>query len=460
MFLLTCILSFFLGNQILRTIIYKQPFFNKNLLPVFSFGTGLGLTSFINFLSVLIIGYEYVIFSLTIQLLFLIVLVFFNTFVLKINDIFFTLNLFSKNDFKRNKFNLLFILTISLIFLFILIFLLRSYLHPYGGWDTWAIWNLHAKYLFTGGKEWTKVFSPYLVGSHQDYPWLLPSLVAYGWQLTGSDTAFIPIGIGFFYSIATILLLYTFLWDFTSKKNAHIGVIAFLSNLFLVTSASSQQADIIFGFYCLCAMTIWLISLLKEKMNKNLFYLLGLQVGFALFTKNEGYLLFLVIGGLIFIKNNLEIKKKAELIGSYFLGSVPFLLINNYVNLQFHLSNYLFNAKTIEIISKNLLNLSRYIFVLEKFILSLFWFDMYLLNIPLVIFLLLFFKNRTAIRHTQIYILLPIFLMLSGYFMIYIITPINLVWHIEHSLNRLLIQLWPSMVCAGCIFIVKLRYKR
>jgi hypothetical protein len=36
--------------------------------------------------------------------------------------------------------------------------------------------------------------------------------------------------------------------------------------------------------------------------------------------------------------------------------------------------------------------------------------------------------------------------MLAGYYCIYLITPYDLTWHLRTSLNRLFIQLWPSVV--------------
>ena len=38
--------------------------------------------------------------------------------------------------------------------------------------------------------------------------------------------------------------------------------------------------------------------------------------------------------------------------------------------------------------------------------------------------------------------------MLAGYYWVYILTPVNLTWHLQTSLNRLLAQLWPSAVFA------------
>jgi len=37
-------------------------------------------------------------------------------------------------------------------------------------------------------------------------------------------------------------------------------------------------------------------------------------------------------------------------------------------------------------------------------------------------------------------------LTLAGYFLIYLITPYDLYWHLRFSLNRLFLQLWPAVI--------------
>jgi len=39
-----------------------------------------------------------------------------------------------------------------------------------------------------------------------------------------------------------------------------------------------------------------------------------------------------------------------------------------------------------------------------------------------------------------------LFLVLVGYFLVYVLTPDNLDWHLKTSLARLLLQLWPSFI--------------
>jgi hypothetical protein len=48
--------------------------------------------------------------------------------------------------------------------------------------------------------------------------------------------------------------------------------------------------------------------------------------------------------------------------------------------------------------------------------------------------------------------LLLLVLMMVGYFFVYILSPFDLVWHLDTSLNRLLLQVWP--LAAFAYFVI------
>jgi hypothetical protein len=44
--------------------------------------------------------------------------------------------------------------------------------------------------------------------------------------------------------------------------------------------------------------------------------------------------------------------------------------------------------------------------------------------------------------------ILVLALMLAGYVLVYVVTPLDLPWHLQWSLPRLILQLWPLAVFA------------
>ena len=61
------------------------------------------------------------------------------------------------------------------------------YASKYGSWDAWAMWNMHAKFLYHP-ELWKQLFTSNLTYSSLDYPLMLPSVVAFFWNSSFSET--------------------------------------------------------------------------------------------------------------------------------------------------------------------------------------------------------------------------------------------------------------------------------
>ena len=48
---------------------------------------------------------------------------------------------------------------------------------------------------------------------------------------------------------------------------------------------------------------------------------------------------------------------------------------------------------------------------------------------------------------------LCLLLQLSGYYLVYLFTHLPLAWHLETSLSRLYVHLWPSLVLLLCLYL-------
>ena len=51
-----------------------------------------------------------------------------------------------------------------------------------------------------------------------------------------------------------------------------------------------------------------------------------------------------------------------------------------------------------------------------------------------------------GLRPLQLLAGLPLLALLAGFYAAYVVTPLNLQWHIDTSLSRLLVQVWPAAV--------------
>lgn len=85
--------------------------------------------------------------------------------------------------------------------------------------------------------------------------------------------------------------------------------------------------------------------------------------------------------------------------------------------------------------------------------------EWWLVPLPIVLLVLYFLMRRnleTREKETVRASALALILTLVGYFLIYLITPRDIYWHLRFSLNRLFLQLWPSAIF---LFFVALRSK-
>ena len=184
---------------------------------------------------------------------------------------------------------------------------MRVLAHPQGeGWDAFAIWNLHARFLFRGGAYWRESFSSVILWCHPDYPLLLPASVAHFWSLLGRESTVVPrvIGLLFTFSIAGILI--SGLSILRGHTAAMLGGITLLTTPSFFEHGTSQYSDTPLSFFYLS--TIVLLALYDHQAGDDragddhagedseiavgVLALAGLAGGFATWTKNEGLLFF------------------------------------------------------------------------------------------------------------------------------------------------------------------------
>ena len=331
---------------------------------------------------------------------------------------------------------------------------LRSIVHPHGeGWDAFAIWNLHARFLFRGGAHWRDGFSPLIPWSHPDYPLLLPSAIAHFWSVLGRETTAVPAIIGLGFTFSTIGLLFSSLAILQGRTSAMLGGLALASTPFFVEQGSSQYADVPLSFFFLAVIV--LLHLYDARLKENiqvpgLLVLAGIAAGCAVWTKNEG-MLFLCASVMaqVFVKPRRWTRQIA-----IFLASIaPFLLLVLWFKHSVAFPNELFSGR--QAMLHKVLDPSRYWVIVNWFAKDFLRFGEWWLipgTVLLMLFSFLIAGKRTAQSDPALRASVwTLTLTLAGYFAIYVVTPYDLYWHLRFSLNRLFLQLWP---CGIFLFFV------
>ena len=332
--------------------------------------------------------------------------------------------------------------------------------HPHGdGWDAFSIWNLHARFLFRGGGYWRDGLSPLIPWSHPDYPLLLPASIAHFWTYLGHEKQIVPSVIGLVFAFSTLGLLYSSLAQMRGHNVAMLGFITLASTPLFIEQAASQYADVPLSFFFLASMT--LVSLYaqasREGAARGFLVLSGLAIGFAAWTKNEGVLfLFATVAAFLIVSTHGKRQKspsnKSETpawpaVAMLLLPAVPVFGLVLWLK---HLAprGDLFSAP--QIMLEKMLTPARYWAIVKWYAKEFLRFGEWWPIPATVLLLALYFtaaSRKTGPKRTSLRLgNWTLTLTLAGYFAVYVITPNELYWHLRFSLNRLFLQLWPSVI--------------
>jgi len=328
-------------------------------------------------------------------------------------------------------------------------FIVSSLQSPHGQWDAVAIWNLKARFLYLGGANWKSAFSPFISFSHPDYPLLLPGFIADCWMLMKTNATSAAIAASAFFTLGTSALLFLSISVFKGTLHGFIAGLLLLSTPFFISHGVSQYADVTLGFFFLSTFICLTIADNAETNPQFFFLMAGLFASFAAWTKNEGILFLITI---LFSRLVMVILKSAKMnkkdLTYFVVGSLPVIIL---ILLYKH---FLTPANDIMAgqqghTAEKLENFSRYGIIFSHFWKTGLDFGQWATKPHgwLLVFLILFgFQLKKELRIGIICSSIAFILTLTGYFFIYVTTPFDLEWHLGSSLNRLLLQLFPSFL--------------
>src|SRR5262249_7624231 len=115
---------------------------------------------------------------------------------------------------------------------------------PHGQWDAFAIWNMHARFLYRGGEHWRDCFADPMAWTHPDYPLLVPGAVARSWCALGTDSTQAPAALSILFAgclVATMAAAVAVLRDRTLGLLAGLALLATAP---LLRQAAAQYAPL------------------------------------------------------------------------------------------------------------------------------------------------------------------------------------------------------------------------
>ena len=360
---------------------------------------------------------------------------------IKANEIFFPVKLPSGRSMAGAG------LVLMAIAMCIVWFSLAATQNPHGVQDAWTIWNASARFIYGSPSNWLKIV-PQNAWFHPDYPLLVSLNVSEGWSIVGSDTTRIPIALALIFILATIGLLYAAVAMGKDREQGMLAAIVISSLTVIAGVGATQYADLPLAYFFLA--TGALLYLYTIRQETGLLILAGLMAGLSGWTKNEGLTFMIICLLAIFV---LSIKERRNLVTYLLSGMIlPVLVILLFKTITPPNDLFVNKAQSLQ----QLFEASRYALISSSLVSTLYSFGSWPVSFVLIFagYALLMRANSTA-REGQIWLPVSILLLqFVCYFVIYLITPLNLANQLKNSLDRLLFHLLPLTLFS--VFVVLL----
>ena len=321
--------------------------------------------------------------------------------------------------------------------------------YPHGLTDAWAIWNSHARYMASGVPTWREDLQ---YTFHPDYPLLLPGVIVHSWRYIGNTVADVPGFIGIVFEVAGIVVLACTLVRLRKPTVALLMGFVLIESPFYVNNAVWEYADVPLSVFILC--TVALICLYEEETSKplGLMALAGFMAGCAAWTKNEGLAFALIAFTVLLAPVFWRPSATQRRIAGFAAGLALPLAAVVYFKMTAPANDILSLRNSEELVAK-ILNVDRHNMILEHFRATFWNFGEWTFNplIPILAFIAFSGLDRTTLRSFSWRAgVVIVAMMLVAYYAIYVITPMDLNWHLESSMDRLLLHLWPlCLLLAG-----------
>ena len=343
----------------------------------------------------------------------------------------------------------LFVIFVAAIGFYFLVVYAR--LAPHGDYDAQAIWNLRARFMYRSGNGWENAFSPLINRNfHMDYPLLIPLSVVGGWNVLGGEVLRVPTALSILFLFGIAGTTFSFIADLRSGSQATIAVLLLLATPGLLLFSTFQTADIPLTYFFLAATGLLVIG--SKENSPGPVFLSGLMAGLSAWTKNEGIpFVILMMLCTIFV---FGIRQARTNLLSLLAGmALPVLMIILFKAL-IAVNNDLFADNGLRQIILKLFTPSRYIQILTHLISEL----IHLGNWPISIIAVLFVYGlimgiRKLSGSSEKVLLILTFSQFVVYMLIYVITPHDLEWHMNYSMSRLLVHLFPMALCCFFLFV-------
>ena len=323
---------------------------------------------------------------------------------------------------------------------------------PHGEWDAWAIWNQKARFLVRDDTQWTGMFSTRgMIGGH---PLLVPLSVARLWAYAGSETTLVPAMLGILWGAGIVAAVVGAFG--THDRRAWLAGSVVMAPAVFPQLMAVQTADLAIGFFAVATLAM-LRSAAASADPRDAWrslLLTGVLASAAAWTKNEGLIL---IAATTLVLAWVTLRRRAVFTTSWFAaGAVPISATVLYfkVVLAPLLPGYMSEAQTPADILARLVDPARH--ALVSGLVYRHWMawggPLATGILPLMMAAAVVAACRRAGRSERPLLAVGV-MMLAAYYTVWVFSPSPTEWLVRITFDRLLMQLWPTLVVAAFCWV-------
>ena len=318
---------------------------------------------------------------------------------------------------------------------------------PHGQWDAWAIWNQKARFLIRGGDKWDAFLG--VSWSIPSHPLLVSVSVARLWAYAGAELTLVPAMLSFSFAAACVAAVMAAL-DLR-RRRAWIAGAVLLAPATFVQQAAAQTSDLPAGLFVVTT----LIMLRNANWGaateaRGALFFAGVAGSLAAWTKNEGLLLFSV--ATFFVACIALGRGRIRPLAWWAAGAAPALLTIAWLKLTIAQMppGYLAEGDTLATLVGRFLSPQR-----QAVVGKLVW--QYVIRwggpraagaLPLAMAAAAVGACTSGGRQVRGEVAI-VALMMVGYYAVWLVSPLDTVWLVGTSFDRVLIQMWPPIVLAA-----------
>jgi len=322
---------------------------------------------------------------------------------------------------------------------------------PHGDYDAQAIWNLRARSIYRSGDSWQNAFSPLINRNfHMDYPLLIPLSVVGGWNTLGDEVLRVPAVLSMLFLFGMAGIVFSAIACLRSSSQAALALIILLATPGLLLFSTFQTADIPLTYFLIASTSLLLLA--SHQNDRRLLFVSGLMAGLAAWTKNEGlpFLLIITVGTLLLF----GFRRAPAHLPFLLAGTALPLLTIALFKIIVPANNDLFSNNGLSDIISKLIDPARYIQLSTHLLTELIHLGDWPVSIILILFVYGWIMGRrsSASPAERFAWSIPLSQFVI-YMLIYMITPYDLEWHMNYSMSRLLIHIFPLALFSFFLFV-------